>query len=288
MKRYKIIILGSGYSGANAYYELKNKQNVLLIDSKKKAAYHGKSGDISMKIPVSINETVKKVDFEKPGVLTDKHEYFPDKLIIATGCDRGNQIKFMNNKNLYRNKTIGSASEYDDYILLQYILRLNKEGIRVGYSGNFLSFLGAGVESGVREFLRRSGILFNPEPDFIFPACKPNLFDKFISVDKNLMVNENVYAVGDAINWPIKLGELSMRQGVFAGERINGKSGNFKPVFITILDNLRGLGIRIKSTDPWVPDNGSAHIGRQYSIMSRFLMRYYVFGKGRMGILKYF
>ena len=37
-----------------------------------------------------------------------------------------------------------------------------------------------------------------------------------------------------------EFGELSMRQGAFVGKHLNGENNNFKPVFITVLDNFEG------------------------------------------------
>jgi len=288
MVKCRILIIGSGYGGINAYYNIKNKSNVRIIDSKDNAIYHAKSRDINMRTPGAILENIKEINVGTPYVLTDKNEYFPEKLVIATGCNRQNQLEFMNKSTLYNNMYLGSKNEYDDYILIQYILKLNKLGIHTGYSGKFLSFLGEDVEAKVREFLRLSGIPTAEKEDFLFPECSPNIFENFISVDKNLMVNKDVYAIGDALDWKAKCGELSMRQGAFVGGHISGKASNFKPIFITILDNLNGIGLRIKSTKPWNSGIISAHIGRKYSIMAEFLMHYYGFRNGNMGILRYF
>ncbi|AGO60821.1 hypothetical protein [Ferroplasma acidarmanus] len=288
MEKYSVLILGGGYGGINAYYGIRDKRHVAIIDSKRDSVYHGKSRDIRMKVPAPIIENIKKVDIEEPYVQTDRHEYYPEKLVISTGCNRESQIEFMSKSHLYNNMYLGSKNEYDDYILIQYILKLNKAGIRAGYSGNFLSFLGKEVETKVRKFLEISGVPLSPEPDFLLPECSPNIFENYINVDKNLMVNENTYAIGDVLDWSAKCGELSMRQGAFAGRHMSGKVHDFKPVFITILDNLKGTGIRIKSTEPWNSGIASAHIGGEYSLMAGFLMRYYGFRNGNMGILQYF
>jgi len=288
MVKCSVLIIGSGYGGINSYYSIRDKSNVRIIDSRTNTIYHAKSRDINIRTPGAIVENIKEINVEKPYVLTDKNEYFPEKLVIATGCDRQNQLEFMNKSALYNNMYLGSKNEYDDYILIQYILKLNKLGIHAGYSGKFLSFLGEDVETKVREFLRISGIPTAEKEDVLFPECSPNIFENFINVDKNLMVNKDVYAIGDALDWKAKCGELSMRQGAFVGRHINGKTSNFKPIFITILDNLNGIGLRIKSTKPWNSGIISAHIGRKYSIMAEFLMHYYGFRKGNMGILRYF
>jgi hypothetical protein len=288
MKKYDTIILGSGYSGLNVYYQIRDKKNLAIIDSRHYSIYHAKAKDINIKSPATVNETIIKVDLTEPSVLTDKNEYFPEKLVIATGCNRKNQISFMEKSKLYDNKIIGSKNSYDDYILIQYILKLNKIGIHAGYAGNYLSYLGDNVALQVKKFLAASGIATGENPDFIMPECTPAIFNKFISVDENLMVQKNVYAAGDALDWNAKCGELAMRQGIYIGKRINGETISFKPVFITILDNLKGLGLRIKSTVPWNSEISYARSGRKYSIMAEFLMNYYRFRNGKMGILSHF
>ncbi len=282
---YKNIIIGSGYSGLNAYYEIRDKKNTLLIDSDGNFQYHSKLSDISIRIPQARKETVERINLDNYSVQTESREYRAENIVIATGCNRKDQIKFMENGSIYKNFNLASANEFDDYILLQYVMRLNKTGIRAGYSGSFMKYFGEDVAMVVKDFLITSDIPVSSEPDFIFPECKPRLFNNFLKVDRNFMVKEGIYAVGDIIESNIKSGELSMRQGAFVGKHINGNMDDFKPVFITILNNFNGLGMRIKSEYPWGSKEYSIHTGYVYSLMPRFLETYYRLRKGKMGII---
>ena len=288
MREYKNIIIGAGYSGLNAYYTIKNKKNTLLMDSNGVFIYHSKTSDIKINIPSAVREKVVKINMNNYSVETDEHEYHGENIVIATGCSREEQIRFMDNAQFYGNHYIASENEFDDYILLQYILKLNKTGIKAGYSGNFMRQLGENVAITVKNFLKTAGISISPEHDFIFPRCKPALFKNFLKVDRNFKVKDGIYAVGDIVESDIKLGELAMREGTFVGSRINGVMNDFKPVFISILDNFDGSGIRIKSKYPWGIEESSAHTGYIYSLMSAFLSKYYRTRRGKMGIISHF
>ena len=61
MEKYSVLILGGGYGGINAYYGIRDKSHVAIIDSKRNSVYHGKSRDIGMNIPASIMESIKKI-----------------------------------------------------------------------------------------------------------------------------------------------------------------------------------------------------------------------------------
>ena len=285
MREYRNVIVGSGYSGLNAYYEIIDKKDTLLIDSTGNFIYHSKQRDVAIRIPEATRERVDKIDIDNHCIYTENNEYCAENIVIATGCNRQEQIEFMKNRDIYRNSYLGSANEYDDYILLQFILKLNKNGINAGYSGNFMAGLGENVAATVRDFLMASKIPISKDPDFVFPACKPELFENFIKVDRNFMAKDGVYAIGDIIDSNIKSGELSMRQGAFVGKHLNGENNNFKPVFITVLDNFEGRGIRIKSRYPWGIQEASAHTGYLYSLMPELLIEYYRLRKGKMGFI---
>ncbi|WMT51465.1 MAG: hypothetical protein RE471_00955 [Ferroplasma sp.] len=285
MREYRNVIIGSGYSGLNAYYGIRDKKGTLLIDSTGNFIYHSKQRDIAIEIPQATRERVDKIDINNHCIYTENSEYCAENIVIATGCNRQNQIEFMKNENIYRNKYLGSANEYDDYILLQFILKLNMNGINAGYSGNFLAGLGENVAAAVRDFLMASKIPIAQEPDFIFPRCRPALFENFIKVDENFMAKDGLYAIGDIIDSDIRSGELSMRQGAFVGKHINGNGDNFKPVFIVVLDNFKGTGIRIKSRYPWGMKEASTRTGYLYSLMPEFLIEYYRLRRGKMGFI---
>ncbi len=288
MEEYKNIIIGAGYSGLNAYYTIKDKSNTLLMDSNGVFVYHSKKSDIKINIPRAVSEKVVRVNMNNYSVETDEHEYRGENIVIAAGCSREGQIRFMDNVRFYGNHYIASENEFDDYILLQYILKLNKTGIKAGYSGSFMSWLGEDVAIAVKNFLKTAGISISPEPDFIFPRCKPALFKNFLKVDRNFKVKDGIYAVGDIVDSDIKLGELAMREGTFVGSRLNGVMNDFKPVFISILDNFDGSGIRIKSRYPWDIEESSVHTGYIYSLMPAFLSKYYRIRRGKMGIISHF
>ncbi len=288
MNKLKIVIAGSGYSGINAYYELKNHYDVVLINNNNYFNYYSKTGIEKIYVKNIKNETVTDIDTGNLNVKTNKNTYYCDKLILSLGCDRSGQINFLKTMEKYDNLTLSSENKYDDYILIQYLLYLNSRGKNFHYNGEFLSFLGDDVSNKLRNFMELSGIKYREKSDNILPECRPNFFDKFLEVDKNFMYKKNIFAIGDLTKSPIKLGELSMREGIYTGKYIKNGSINFDPVFITTFTNYKGLSMRIKSKVPW--NNGYQHvnISHYYNLMTKNLSKYYKIRKGKMGFIKYF
>ncbi|WP_061951628.1 FAD/NAD(P)-binding oxidoreductase [Acidiplasma cupricumulans] len=120
-----IMILGSGYSGLNAYYRLRRKFNVKIITRDYYLNYYLFNNPVRIKLKDDIiNEQVKDVNIEKREIITDKNVYNADKIIIATGCDRNNQITFLEKMKLENNMAIGSQNEFDEYIVINFILAM--------------------------------------------------------------------------------------------------------------------------------------------------------------------
>lgn len=284
----KIIIAGSGYSGINAYYELKNHYNVILINNNNYFNYYSKRNIEKIYIKNIKNEIIKDIDINNLNIKTDKNDYYCDKLIISLGCNHDDQIKFLKDIKKYDNLTLSSENKYDDYILIQYILYLKSIGKNFYYNGDFLSFLGNDVSNKIKKFMDISGIKYKEKSDYVFPECKPILFDDFLNVDKNFIYKKNVFAIGDIIKSDIKSGELSMREGIYLGEYIKNNNINFDPVFITAFTNYKGLSMRIKSKIPWNSNYQFAKISHYYNLMTENLSKYYKIRKGKMGFIKYF
>ncbi len=283
-----VIVAGAGYAGVNSFYRIKNKFNVTLISEKISMDYYTKEGVISINLKNVKKEKIIAIDVKNVKVTTEKNEYYPDKLVISTGCNRDKQKEFFKNAKNYDGKTLYSESQYDDYLLIQYILYLKASGINASYSGNTLSWLGENISNKLIDFLEKSGIKIKESGNEFLPRCEPNLFDNFLHVDDNFIVSKNVFAAGDVISSSIKCGELSMRQGDFTGRYITNNKIKFSPVFITMFNNFKSKGMRIVSNVPWKGNISRAAYGTRYIYMADFLKHYYHFMHGKMGILKYF
>ncbi len=288
MKKSTIIIAGSGYSGINAYYELKNHYNVILINNNNYFNYYSKNGTEKIYVKNIKNEIIKDIDISHLNVKTDKSNYYCDRLILSLGCDRDNQINFLKNMEKYDNLTLSSENKYDDYILIQYILYLKSRGKNFYYSGDFLSFLGENISNEIRNFMELSGIKYKEKSDNELPECKPNFFGDFLDVNENFIYKKNVFAIGDLIKSDIKLGELSMRQGIYAGKYIKNNNIGFNPIFITSFTNYHGLSIRIKSKIPWNNSYQYVKISHYHNLMTKNLGKYYKIRSGKMGFIRYF
>ncbi|KJE48925.1 MULTISPECIES: FAD/NAD(P)-binding oxidoreductase [Acidiplasma] len=283
-----IMILGSGYSGLNAYYRLRRKFNVKIITRDYYLNYYLFNNPVRIKLKDDIiNEQVKDVNIEKREIITDKNVYNADKIIIATGCDRNNQITFLEKMKLENNMAIGSQNEFDEYIVINFILAMKKYNKNFKFSGNALSFLGKKIRDGVISLLNHYNITITESPDYILPECKPALFNDFLNTDNKLRIADDVFAIGDAINFGPKIGELAMRMGIFVGDYINGAKNSFDPVYITVLGSPQGPGMRVVSSIPWGGSIEKFRFLRKPAIMKGFLYNYYRIRRGNMGFLKY-
>ncbi|BDC19040.1 hypothetical protein [Acidianus sp. HS-5] len=288
-----IFILGSGYAGLNAYYNMKNKGNVKIISQEGKFIFYTsyiknliKETRYYTELNFISKETVKDVDISNLEIKTDRTTYKADKLIIALGCRRPHLDDIMNKLRREDGFCISAEDEYDDYLVLQIALYLNVAGKNVKYHGNFLSYLGDKVANTVSEVTQKY-IKTCEEPNLIIEKCIPPNFTDFLNVNENLEVRENVYAIGDIIKgWP-KLGELAMREGIYVGKKLSGKiEGSFRPVYIHIIDTGKE-GIHIRSKIPWGINYQEVKVSKIRSLMKRFIERYYILRKGNMGFLYY-
>jgi NADH dehydrogenase FAD-containing subunit len=291
-----IFILGSGYAGLNAYYNIKGGAEKILLSHENKFVFYTaylRNLIKNTKYEVSLNfvrkEDVKDVDISNLEIKTDKGEYKADKIIIALGCKRPNLEYIMeriNNKNVKEEMCITAEDEYDDYLALQITLYSKIAGKNVRYHGNFLSYLGNKVANVVSE-LTQKYIKTCEEPNLIIEKCVPPEFTGLLSVNSYLEVKKSVYAIGDIIKgWP-KLGELAMREGIYIGKKISGKlEGEFEPIYIHIVDTGRE-GIHIRSKVPWGINYQEVKVSKIRSLMKRFIEKYYIWRKGNMGFLYY-
>ncbi|AAT43158.1 FAD/NAD(P)-binding oxidoreductase [Picrophilus oshimae] len=284
---FDVVVLGSGYSGLNAFYNIKSKSKV-LISNKKYLNYYKSHGYKRIELKNILNENVIDIKFEENLVKTDKNEYNYKNLVIALGCSRTDQIRFLECLENKDNISLASENDFDDYILIQELFYLKYLGKNVKYHGNYMNFLGNRISSAIKSIMDRNGIEFSERYDFKMPMCMPNpLFKDFLRTDSKFRLNNNVYAIGDVIDsWP-KLGELSMRHGRYVADLINGLNYEFKPVFINIIDTYNGSAFRIKSTRPWNGNTERISKGIYVHYMKEFLHYYYKIRRGKMGFLTY-
>ncbi len=285
MRYYDVIILGAGYSGLNAFYNIKNS-NKIIISDKQYFNYYKSHGSVNINLKNVVNESVKKIDFSENILKTDMNEYSYKYLIIALGCSRENQINFIDYIEKQDNISLSSENDFDDYILIQELFYLRSIGLNVKYHGSYLRFLGDRISYNIKSLMDENNIEFSEHYDYKMPECRPNyIFNDFIKTDSKFRLNDNVYAIGDIIDsWP-KLGELSMRQGRYVADLINGKNYDFKPIFINIIDAYNGNALRIKSDLPWHGKIQKISKGHYVHYMKSFLHHYYKIRHGKMGFL---
>jgi NADH dehydrogenase FAD-containing subunit len=292
-----ILIVGSGYAGLNVYYSInKNKFNVKIISDSNKfkfyTLYFKKLINPKLNYIIYLSsfinvEKLLDVDMRGPWIKTDKNEYSPDVLVIATGCERKGLDYFLNNIVKEENIKIGSEYIFDEYLVLQLVFYLKALGKKVSYCGSPLSWLGKEVEQGIQKILTNLKVPLCEKPDFLFPQCEPTIDIGFLKTDEYLRVAKNCFAIGDIIyNWP-KVGELAMREGIYVAKLIQGKINKpFSPLFVNIIDTGKGKGIHIRSNKLWGGDYVSIKYSAFRSLMKRFLEKYYVIRKGKMGFLE--
>ena len=288
----KTIIIGSGYSGLNAYYEIKRDVKIISLSDSFQfyTAYIRNLFDKKTRYATKLNfvtvDKIKDYDLKGKWVKGEKEEYLADNLIIAAGCDRSEQINFINKLFSKEEISLGSENELDDYLVIQLSFYFRELGKKVRYYGNYLSYLGSNVENTIKEEMERKGIKNAERAEDVLPFCKPSEPFQFFKVNEKLMF-QNSFIIGDLISGFPKLGELAMRTGIYVGKVMKGvEKSSFKPIFINIIDT-GDRAIHIKSDKLW---NGKIEIVKVSKIrqfMKRFIEKYYIFRKGKMGILYY-
>ncbi|AWR97082.1 hypothetical protein DFR86_05570 [Acidianus sulfidivorans JP7] len=287
-----ILILGAGYAGLNAYYNIKSKEKVIISENDYFTFYTAFLRNIieKKKYTTQLNfvkkEKIIDIDMSNLRVKTDKNIYEPDKLIIALGCKNRNLNKFLELRKM-DNLCISSEDKYDSYLALQTSFYAKMLGKNVKYGGNYMEWLGDKIGNKIRKVVD-DYLGTCDSPNFIIEKCEPPEFLGHIKVNEKLEVKPNVYAAGDIIDgWP-KLGELAMRSGMYIGKLLssNNVKEPFKPIFINILD-IGNKGLHIRSDIPWGGNLQIIKCSKLRKIMKRFIENYYIIRKGNMGFLYY-
>ncbi|AHC51729.1 FAD-dependent pyridine nucleotide-disulfide oxidoreductase [Sulfolobus acidocaldarius SUSAZ] len=287
----KTIIVGSGYAGLNAYYNL-NEEPIIISQHNKFVFYTSLTRSLLFKplrdtvnIPFVTVDKVVEFDLKGKWIKTQNHEYNADNLIIATGCNREEQVQFIKKLRGLDRISIEAENEfYDGYLVIQLAFYLKKLGKQVYYHGSYLSFLGDRVAQVLTNKMSEKHIQYTEKADLVFPACKPLSPFQFFKVNEYLQY-QNSFIIGDLIENMPKLGELAMRTGIYVGKFINDRRvGKFSPIFVTIIDT-GSEGIHIRSDRPWGGNKEVVKISKLRQYMKRFIERYYIIRRGNMGFL---
>lgn len=296
-----LLIIGSGYSGLNTYYEMNKGQfKVKIISSSDEFRFYsstlrglfftGRSDRFKLPKFVGV-EKVLEVDLSRRVVKTERRMYEPDIIVVASGCARPGLDQFLTDLAKSQRISIGAEYLYDEYIVLQAALYLKAMGKDVSYCGTPLGWLGKRIEDVVRESIEEAGVRMCETAEHILPAPKPSEpFERFLRVDDNLLVKgtDSSYAVGDAADLGPKLGELAMKMGLHVARQINeGTSSTFKPSFVNIIDTGRGKGMHLRSNILWGGVHEKIKMSYVRLLFKRFIEFYYPKRRGKMGFLKY-
>ncbi|BCU66636.1 hypothetical protein HS7_00730 [Sulfolobales archaeon HS-7] len=278
----KVAIIGAGYAGLNAYYSLKGR-SVEIISEGENFTFYTNSylQDKIARVDFVRVSKVTEVDL-KDGSFKAKQEEKPDVLIVAVGCNHTEQLKVIRDY-ISKGGCISSETKYDEYMAIQSALYLSKRSRAAKYHGEFMKWLGRGVDQKLSNFLERNGVDTCESPSHVIPQCNPNLFDEFIPVNSYLM-HGRTFVIGDIADYGPKLGELSMRMGIHVGREISHGLSRFIPIYIHMFQGKK-RGLRIVSDVPW---GGRKVIVREsvlYNFMKSFINVYYPLRKGRMGFL---
>jgi len=290
----KVLILGSGYAGLNAYYNLSSSFDKELVSESNEFIFYtayfrhlmDKTNYIS-KIAFINQKKVKEIDLKRREVkFTDNSTESPDLLIIALGCDKSKTTSKINETFSASEISLGSESWRDEMIAIQLAFYLKKMGKKVSYYGDLLRWAGEKTSDLVKKELENAGITITEKAETIIPECRQWESIGEFNYSRNFEISKGVYAIGDIIKgWP-RVGELAMRSGVFLGRYLSGKEkGDFIPILINILDTGRGKAIHIRSDKPWGGKYESVKVSRARSIMKRFIEKHYISRKGNMGFL---
>ncbi|AEB94300.1 FAD/NAD(P)-binding oxidoreductase [Metallosphaera cuprina] len=286
------LIIGSGYAGVNAYYTLK-RRGLIISKNKNFIFWTAKLRNIVSRnlkfaapLPFVEERTVIDLDLQSKIIQTEQEKIYANNLIIAPGCERQNYDKVIKEAMSRSTISLGTVSHFDEYLLLQLGFYLRRLGKDVKVNTSYLSWLGSDVENQVRQLVSRAGLGYTEKPELIIDECTSVHPFTFYTPSRFLELYKNVYVAGDIIKgWP-KLGELAMRTGIYVGGRIlNKRMEEFKPTFIFILDGGFGEGLHIRSTKPWGGDYVSVKRSRIRPLLKRFIERYYVLRRGKMGFL---
>ncbi|WP_338599682.1 pyridine nucleotide-disulfide oxidoreductase [Sulfolobus tengchongensis] len=299
MANAKVIIAGAGYAGLNTYYELDNKISRILIADKAQFMFYtaylqrlifNRNIRYIANIRLDVIDKIKEIDFERKVIKTKGGaEIQGDKLVLALGCKREKQLDFIS-RILTKDKiSLGVENYLDEYLGIQlafYLKKLNKD---VSYNGLLLKWLGNNISNAILALLEKYKIKVSEKSEDVLPTCEPNdVVGEFLQVNDKLEYKDGIYVIGDMVkNYP-KLGELAMREGIYVGKLLSKKvNESFKPIYINIIDTGNGEAIHIRSNLPWSGNLVSVKVSKIRSIMKRFIERYYIIRKGKMGILYY-
>ncbi|MCG3108048.1 hypothetical protein L3N51_00326 [Metallosphaera sp. J1] len=290
-RRVDNLIVGGGYAGLNAYYTLGRKATILSRSDEFRfwTAELRKIVEPRLttrtKVPfVEVGE-VRDLDLPSKMVLVNGDRIYANNLVIAPGCVRKNFDEIIAESLKLSSVTLGSQDERDEYLILQLAFYLKRLGKDVKVKSSYLSWLGNQVREEISALLTWTGVGTTETPSLVLDECVPPHPFSFYEGNQFLETRPGVYVAGDIIKgWP-KLGELAMRTGIYVGQRLRGHGGEFKPIFIFILDSGKGIGVHIRSTVPWGGTAVSIGKSRIRPIFKRFIERYYIWRKGKMGFL---
>ncbi|MDG6939758.1 MAG: NAD(P)/FAD-dependent oxidoreductase [Nitrososphaerota archaeon] len=292
----KVLIVGAGYAGINAYHRLGRRHEVKILSAGPDFVFHtAKMRDAffggvpsSFRLPDFVaRERVREVDVGARVVLTDAGRHEPDVLVLAQGCRRDGVDRLFDEALRRESVSLAAAYRYDDYLALQAAFYLRALGKKVAYRGEHMRWLGDDVGDAVSRMAEEAGIVGCEAAEFELPPPLPaEPFDSFLKVDDHLKVKDCVYAAGDIADMGPKLGEMAMRMGMYVASQMDGtSSGPFRPRFVYILDNGAGRAAHVRSDVPWGGGRSSVRVSRMRSLMKRFIERYYMIRKGKMGFL---
>ncbi|BBD72291.1 hypothetical protein HS1genome_0680 [Sulfodiicoccus acidiphilus] len=287
-----VLVLGAGYAGVNAYYALRGKAT-LITDSSTFKFYTAYLRNLLRVTPYisklpkgAVIERINDLDLKGKWIIVGGRKVQADKMVIALGCRRPRLDQLLRELRSSNRPSLGVEYNYDEYIAIQALLYLRQRGLEVKYCGSPLSWLGEEVSKVVDDSLSEVGVRVGESCEFQLTAPEPHeLIGRFLSPGPSLEVEPGVYVAGDLLEGP-KLGELAMRMGTVAGLNASGRAKVLKPIFINILD-FGKFGLHIRSDVPW----GGTYVSVKKSpirrLMKRFIEKYYLWRKGRMGILSF-
>ncbi|MEJ2771050.1 MULTISPECIES: pyridine nucleotide-disulfide oxidoreductase [unclassified Stygiolobus] len=289
----KTTIVGAGYAGLNTYYTLGREAEIIsdrdyfiFYTAYLRNLLNLEKNRYTSNLRFVRKTTIKDFDLKGKWIKTKEGtEINAENLVLAVGCDRNEQINFIR-KLLEKEKISLSIENEEEYLAIQLAFYLRKIGKDVSYCGNMLSSLGEKVSNAIIESMNNKKIKIMENCEDILPPCKPPHPFEFFPVNEFLQY-KGVYIIGDLIKGFPKVGELAMRTGIYVGKRIR-KNLNlpFKPVFINIIDT-GDYAIHIRSDKLWGGNYESVKKSRLRAFMKRFIEKYYVYRKGKMGILYY-